>query len=61
MKYYIGYFNKPWDEKEFTIICIARGIHAAQFIFSKYREYDNKGDTYYLLSANEIIDKKLKF
>lgn len=61
MKYYIGYFNKPWDLDEFTVICATPNKHSADFIFSKYKEHDPEGDTYILLSAANIMDKRLVF
>lgn len=61
MKYYIGYFNKPWDMAEFTVICATPNKYSADFIFSKYKEHDLEGDTYVMLSADEIMDKRLIF
>lgn len=63
MKYYIGYFNKPWDKDEFTVICATPNICAASFILKKYQESasDTMKDTYVMLSAVEIMDKKLRF
>ena len=61
MKYYIGYFNKPWDMDEFTVICATPNRTSAQFIFSKYKENDTTGDTYVMLTAAEIMNKRLVF
>lgn len=63
MKYYIGYFNKPWDKTEFTVICATPNSAAASFILSKYQEsgMDSTKDLYVMLSAAEIMDKKLRF
>lgn len=61
MKYYIGYFNKPWDESEFTVICACPNKYAADFILSQYKAQalDTMCDTYVLLTAAEIMDKTL--
>jgi len=59
MKYYIGYFNKPWKTDEFTVICATPSKNAALFILSKYQESSTDKDVYAMLSAAEIMDKIL--
>lgn len=54
MRYYIGYFNKPWDMTEFTVLCMCNSHAAAIFILGKYQEYDP--DLYKLLTAAEIMN-----
>ena len=61
MKYYIGYFNKPWKMDEFTVICATPSKHAASFILNKYQESATDKDLYVMLSAAEIMDKELIF
>lgn len=60
MKYYIGYYNEPWDKSKFTVICGCPNKWAATFILSKYEEAGHK-DTYEILTAAEAMDKKLIF
>ena len=38
MKYYIGYYNKPWDKSEFTVIAGSPDPFVALFILDSYRE-----------------------
>jgi hypothetical protein len=61
MKYYIGYFNKPWKMDEFTVICATVRKNAAQFILSKYQESASDKDLYVMLSAADIMNKELIF
>ncbi len=61
MKYYIGYFNKPWNMDEFTVICATPNIYAAQFILSQYQKSASDEDLYVMLSAAEIMNKRLVF
>lgn len=63
MKYYVGYFNKPWDKSEFTVICACPDKYAASFILKQYQEkaMERFTDTYKLLTAAEIMDLKLIF
>jgi len=61
MKYYIGYFNKPWDMDEFTVICATPNKYAASFILSKYQESTSDKDLYVMLSAADSMNKKLVF
>lgn len=37
MKYYVGYFNKPWDKNEFTVICGCPNRASACFILDQYQ------------------------
>ena len=59
MKYYVGYFNKPWDKTEFTVICACPQKAAALFIVNQYRNYGT--GNYELLTAAETMDLKLIF
>ena len=61
MKYYIGYYNKPWDKSEFTVICGCPDRAAALFLLRQYREKANDPDGYVMLTAAEIMDKTLVF
>lgn len=66
MKYYIGYFNKPWDESEFTVICATPNRDAADFILKRYKDSAadtgiTSPDTYVMLTAAETMDLKLIF
>ena len=56
MKYYIGYFNKPWDKTEVTVICATPNRAAASFILSKYQESTRDKDRFVMLSVAEIMD-----
>lgn len=60
MKYYIGYFDKPWDKSEFTVICGYPSKHAAIFILEQYRKEGPAG-VYEMLSAAEAMDINLVF
>ncbi len=59
MKYYIGYFNEPWDKSKFTVICATPNSAAAHFILDRYKERASYPDTYVMLTAAEIMDKTL--
>lgn len=63
MKYYIGYFNKPWDKSEFTVIAGSPDPFAALFILDCYREKApaSMKDTYELLAAADAMNLKLIF
>lgn len=62
MKYYIGYFNKPWDKSEFTVICATPNKYAADFIYNQYKNSDMDSiANYELLTAAEIMDLKVIF
>ena len=63
MKYYIGYFNKPWDKSEFTVICACPDKYAALFILRQYEEHAMgcMKDSYVMLTAAEIMDKTLVY
>ncbi len=61
MKYYIGYFNKAWDMNEFTIICATPNEYAALFILKQYQKCTSDKDLYVMLSAAEIMNKRLVF
>lgn len=63
MKYYIGYFNKPWNKKAFTVICACHNIYAAKFILGQYKEHamESQKDTYKLLTAAEIMDLEIVY
>lgn len=60
MKYYIGYYNKPWDKSEFTVICVCPREAAADFILSQYIN-GGASASYIKLTAEEIMNKKLVF
>lgn len=61
MKYYIGYFNKPWDKSEFTVICACPCKAAALFILGQYQNNPNSTGGYELLTAADVMDLKLIF
>lgn len=61
MKYYIGYYNIPFDKEEFTVICACPNNYAADFILRQYKENSNNPDRYVMLTAAEIMNKKLVF
>lgn len=58
MNYYIGYFNKPWDKSEFTVICKTFSKPAAVFIFEQYSKYD---DAYIMLSEYDVTGLTLLY
>lgn len=60
MKYYVGYYNEPWDKSKFTVVCGCPSLGAAQFIQNQYIK--ESGNTLYLiLTAAESMDKTLIF
>ena len=63
MKYYIGYFNKPWDKSEFTVIAGSPDPFAALFMLDSYREkaLESMKNAYELLSAEDTMNLKLIF
>jgi hypothetical protein len=63
MKYYIGYFNEPWDKSKFTVICECPRKYAAEFILSQYKEHalSETCDVYEMLSVVELTGKELVF
>lgn len=63
MKYYIGYFNKPLDKSEFTVIAAFPDSFAALFVLECYREKspESMKNTYELLSAEDTMNLKLIF
>lgn len=61
MKYYVGYFNKPWDTSEFTVICGCPSQFAAIFILEQYKEHSEFSINYQMLTAAELMDIKLVF
>lgn len=62
MKYYIGYFNKPWDKSEFTVIAATPNEFSAHFIFEQYKSFSSVNSVEYkLLTAAEIMDLKIVF
>lgn len=63
MKYYIGYFNKPWDKSEFTAIAAFPDPFAALFVLDCYREKspESMKNAYELLSAEDTMNLKLIF
>ena len=63
MKYYIGYFNKPWDKSEFTVIAGSPDPFVALFILDSYREkaLESMKNAYELLSAEDTMNLKLIF
>lgn len=63
MKYYIGYYNKPWDKSEFTVIAGSPDPFVALFILDSYREKapESMKNTYELLAADEAMNLKLIF
>lgn len=61
MKYYIGYYNKPWDKTEFTVICGTPREAVALFILGQYKSFGIIPETYEMLSVEEATNKKLIF
>lgn len=63
MKYYIGYYNKPWDKSEFTVIAGSPNPFVALFILDCYREKTSESmkDIYELLSVEDTMNLKLIF
>lgn len=62
MKYYIGYYNEPWDKSKFTVVAATPTHAAAVFILNRYKEYCTSNlDMYVMLTAAEIMDKTLIF
>lgn len=61
MKYYVGYFNKPWDKSEFTVICACPRKAAACFILDQYQNHPNSTGDYEMISAADAMDLKLIF
>lgn len=61
MKYYVGYYNEPWDKSEFTVICACPRKAAAMYILGQYQKANpDCPDDYIMLTAAEIMDKKLR-
>ena len=63
MKYYIGYYNKPWDKSEFTVIAGSPDPFTALFILDCYREKspESMKNAYELLAAADTMNLKLIF
>ena len=63
MKYYIGYYNKPWDKSEFTVIAGSPDPFVALFILDSYREKcpESMKSAYEMISEDEAMNLKLTF
>lgn len=62
MKYYIGYYNEPWDKSKFTVVAAAPSSAAAIFILARYKEYCTSNlDIYVMITAAEAMEKTLIF
>lgn len=61
MKYYVGYFNKPWDKTEFTVICACVDKCAAHFILNQYLNHPNSMGSYEIITAADSMDLRLIF
>lgn len=61
MKYYIGYYNNPWDKSEFTVICGCPNKAAATFILEQYQNHPSSMGGYKLLTAAEAMEKTMIF
>lgn len=61
MKYYVGYFNKPWDKSEFTVICGCPDRAAACFILEQYQNHPNSMGHYEMITAADAMNLKLIF
>ncbi len=63
MKFYIGYYNEPWNKSNFTVICGCPNSTAANFIFETYKNSESeymKG-TYEMITAAEAMNLHLIF